>query len=182
MDEIFFPEVDEFDINEIEIISDNEILLEPNNESNHIGILPEPDAILSNLIVPLFGILAQWKEREEDCHFCLQATKESTNFVIQTPCCKHLAHADCFQEWAESKLNETSIRCAYCRAKYNPHERCFLCLLKLDEEITYTTRCCHTKVHQDCAKELKDLDIMLLSEHTIECGQLNKCRCLWINV
>ena len=179
MDEIFFPEADEFDFNEIEITSDNEIL----HETNHIGILPEPNAVLSSLILPLFGILSEWREREEDCHFCLERIEKSTTiFVIQTPCCGHLAHAECFQNWAESNLNETSIRCAYCRAEYKTNERCFLCLLKLNDEEIACTSCCHTKVHKDCAKELEDLDTMLLTEHTIECGQLNKCHCLWVNV
>ena len=189
MDEILLPEPEPFDFNEIEVSSeaDNEILPETDvnvflYEANHVGILPEPDAILSDRIVPLFGILAERNEREENCHFCLEKIRQSSAFIIQTPCCGHLAHADCFQGWAESSLNAATIRCAYCKAEYLPNERCFLCLLKLDDEDLKCTSCCHTKVHSDCVKELKDLITMLLFEHTIECGQLNKCHCLWVDV
>ena len=149
---------------------------------NHIGILPEPDAILSSTIVPLFGILANSEAREEDCHFCLEKIRKSTVFVIETPCCAHLAHAECFQSWAESSLNATTIRCAYCRSEYRLQERCFLCLLNIDDKDTKCTNCCHSKVHAECAKELEDLVKTLVFEHTIECGQLNHCHCLWVHV
>ena len=41
---------------------------------NYIGILPEPGAVLSSTIIPLFGLLANGKikEQNEDCHICYE--------------------------------------------------------------------------------------------------------------
>ena len=142
------------------------------------------NAILSTTIVPIFGLLVNSKlKEEEDCHTCYEKITKKLAFVIETRCCGHLTHTECFQSWAESSLNAMTIRCAYCRTEYDHRNRCFLCLNKIeDKKDVKCTNCCHSKVHTECVKELKDLLTMLVFEHTIECGQLNHCRCLWVHV
>ena len=68
---------------------------------NDIGILPEPDAVLSTTIIPLFGLLANGKLKEEDCHICYETITKKMPFIIETPCCGHTTHTDCFKSWAE---------------------------------------------------------------------------------
>ena len=87
---------------------------------DHIGILPEPDAVLPTTVIPLFGLLANPKLREdEECHIFLEKISKLVAFIVETPCCGRLAHTECFQTWAESTLNATTIRCAYHRSVYN---------------------------------------------------------------
>ena len=46
---------------------------------NHIGILPEPDAVLSTTII--FGQLANGKLKEEDCHICYETITKKMPFI-----------------------------------------------------------------------------------------------------
>ena len=101
----------------------------------------------------------------QDCHICFETITTKLAFVIETPCCGHLAHTECFRTWAESSLNAT-IRCAYCRTEYKLKEKCFLCLKNIEDNDTKCTNCCHSKVHTECASELEDLLTMLIFEHT----------------
>ena len=148
----------------------------------HIGVLPEPSDVLPTSIIPLFGLLCYPKSKEEECHICLEKFTNKTAFIIETPCCAHLAHTECFQTWAESPLNESKIRCAYCRSAYDLEEICFLCIKDLKDADTKCTNCCHSKVHTDCALELQDLLTSVMFEHTVECGQLNYCHCIWVHL
>ena len=151
-----------------------------------MGILPEPDDVLPPTIIQLCGLLAggKMKEQNEDCHICYETITKRMPFVIETPCCGHLTHTDCFKSWAESALNDKKIRCAYCREEYDYANRCFLCLNKIKDiqKDIKCTNCCHSKLHTECVKELEDLLTMLMFEHAIECGQLNHCHCLWVHV
>ena len=124
---------------------------------DHIGILPEPDAILPTATISIFGILANHAFKDEDCHICLEKITKKQPFVIELPCCGHHTHTDCFRTWALSSLNATKIRCAYCRTEYEYKDRCFLCLKKIEDKDTKCTSCCHSKVHAKCASELEDL-------------------------
>ena len=151
-------------------------------DQHHIGILPEPDAVLPHTTISIFGILANHAFQEEDCHFCLEKITKRQLFVIKLPCCGHHAHTDCFRTWALSSLNTTNIRSAYCRAVFDYDNRCFLRLDKPEDQDVKCNSCCHSKVHEICAKELKDLFTLIMFEHIIECGQLNQCHCLWVHV
>ena len=149
---------------------------------DHIGVLPEPSDVLPIPIIPLFGLLSNPKSKEGECLICLEKFHEKTALIIETPCCGHVTHTGCFQTWAESSLNASKIRCAYCRSAYDLEEICFLCIKDLKDADKKCTSCCHSKVHTDCALELQELLTMLTFQHTIECGQLNHCHCIWIQL
>ena len=101
--------------------------------------------------------------------------------VIQLPCCGHYVHTECFKTWASISHTESIVRCAYCRTPYPYEDKCFLCLQENTKK-TICTNCCHSKVHFDCTTDVIDLVILLNFEHTLECGQLVHCNCLWTGV
>ena len=145
-----------------------------------VGILPEPDAVLSTTIIGLFGILSSTAKTDEECHFCLEKITKGQFCILKLPCCGHQVHTDCFKIWATSP--QPKVRCAYCRTKYIYEDNCFLCLNKIsDEKISYTN-CCHSKIHTKCATELTELVTLLTFEHSLECGQLSNCNCIWVHV
>ena len=149
---------------------------------NQIGILPEPDAILSTSTIPLFGILTPPASEDEDCHICLEPIKKQL-FIVKLPCCGHQTHSECFKTWALTSLNETKIRCAYCRSELHYEKKCFLCLKQIeDKNVKWWTSCCNSKVHSECATEIADLSTVITYEHNLACGQLSHCNCIWVHV
>ena len=149
----------------------------------HIGTLPKPNDVLSPTIIPLFGLLSSVSVEKEDCHICLETITKRQLLAIHLPCCKHDVHADCFKTWASTSQTNSIVHCAHCRAVYHYKDKCFLCLntMNNNENLTYT-KCCHTKIHSKCKKELADLVTLLTFDHTLECGQIANCNSLWINV
>ena len=136
---------------------------------NGVGRLPGPDNNLRPPFVSTFG-MASNHTSEEDCHFCLDPITMGP--VIRLHCCGHGAHSNCFHEWSyHSRLVSDTVRCAYCRARYDHSARCFLChnAIGQDRPIRFTN-CCRFKVHAACVDLIAD-DI-----GTLECGH---CYCLW---
>ena len=106
-----------------------------------IGILPEPDALLSTTIIPLFGILSSPAATDEDYHFCLEKITKGQFCILKLPCCGHQVHTECFKTWAISP--QSRVRCAYCRTRHVYKDKCFLCLDKINYQKTSYTNCCH---------------------------------------
>ena len=103
--------------------------------------------------------------------------------VMKSPCCVHLAHTECFKTWGTTSHTGSNVHCAYCRIPYPHQEVCFLCLETKDEnENLSSTNCCQTTIHSECTKNLIDLLSVFYFDHTLECGQLTYCNCLWIQV
>ena len=150
----------------------------------HIGTLPNPNDVLSPPVIPLFGLLSSVSvENEEDCHFCLETITKHQLLAIRLPCCKHYVHAECFKTWASTSQIESIVRCAHCRAIYLYKDKCFLCLNTMNNTDKLTcTNCCHTKIHSECKKELDALVTLLTFDHVLECGQIEDCDSLWINI
>ena len=112
-----------------------------------IGVLPEPDTLITGSRIELFGLLSQSKiETEQECHFCMEPVNNEMLYSHDTACCHQLIHCRCFETWAYTSIaftNDLVTRCAYCRANYT--YPCFLCL----EDVTQSpqnpkTTCCHT--------------------------------------
>ena len=76
----------------------------------HIGTLPDPNTVLSPIIIPLFGILSPPAEKEEDCHICMEKITKDQFLVIQLPCCGHYVHTECFKTWASTSHTESIVR------------------------------------------------------------------------
>ena len=138
--------------------------------------------MLSTTITSPFGILSTPASQNEDCHVCLEKINIKQLYVVKLPCCGHLAHSECFKTWALSSLNTSELRCAYCRTTYPYEDKCFLCLNNLKDKDTKCTSCCQSRVHAECVNELQELRTLLVFEHTLECGQLWACNCLWVHV
>ena len=147
----------------------------------HIGTLPETEDVLSPTIILLFAILSPPAEQEEKFPFCLEIITKGQFMVFKLPCCGYLTHTECFKTWASTSQKESIIRCAYCRTAYPYEDTCFLCLQEYTEKLDWT-KCCHMKVHVECTKDLIILLTLLTFEHTLECGQLTDCNCLWVGV
>ena len=96
--------------------------------------------------------------------------------IIQSPCCGHLDHTECFKTWGTALHTGSNVNCAYCRTPYPHQEVCFLCLkeIKNDEDLT-PTNCCHTLIHSQCTTELLLLVSSLRFEYSLECRQLMDC-------
>ena len=68
----------------------------------YVGNLPAPDCSLPSRRFSLFGILATSEDaarENETCHFCLTDINRNERMVTETPCCGHLVHSACFEEW-----------------------------------------------------------------------------------
>ena len=150
-----------------------------------IGVLPEPDTVITGSRIELFGLLSQSKiETEQECHFCMEPVNNEMLYTTDTACCHQAIHCRCFETWAFTSIaftNDLVIRCAYCRANYT--YPCFLCL----EDVTQSpqnpkTMCSHTTVHDECVQDLKYiLSILSEDDFYLECGYLG-CGCIWTKV
>ena len=61
---------------------------------------PTQDSYPDN-IVPLFGILSKSAKEKENWHFCLYEITKNEIHTMDTPCCNHAMHCNCFEEWKE---------------------------------------------------------------------------------
>ena len=152
------------------------------NKMEHVGTLPETNNVLSPIIIPLFGILSLPAEKDEDCHICYEKITKGHFLVAQLPCCRHYVHTVCFKTWASTSHAESTVCCAYCRTKYVYKDKCFLCLNNINSKNLKCTNCCHTTVHSKCSKDLTDIVTLLTFDHSLECGQLVDCNCLWLDI
>ena len=95
-----------------------------------VGVLPEPDMLVTGDLIHLFGLLSQSKaESQQECHFCMEPVVKDILFTTDTPCCHKAIHCKCFETWSYTSFELTRnlvTRCAYCRANYS--YPCFLCL------------------------------------------------------
>ena len=140
-----------------------------------VGILPESEGTFPGNKIPLFGLLSKSNKEQEDCHFCLESIKKEQIFTMETPCCKHVAHCECFATWITSSRTIQAVKCAYCRTVF-PNV-CFMCLKpKNSEEKIVKTYCCHSTLHNQCIKDLQYIVSQLSFDLWIECGV---CWCLW---
>ena len=147
----------------------------------HVGDLAEAGDVLSPTIISLFGLLSSPAEQEETCHFCFETITKGQFMVLKLSCCEHLTHASCFKTWASTSQKDSVVHCAYCRTAYPYEDTCFLCLQEYTENLN-CTKCCHTKVHAECTKDLTVLLSLLTYDHTLQCGQLTECNRLWVGV
>ena len=64
---------------------------------------PTQDSYPDN-IVPLFGILSKSAKEKENCHFCLYEITKNEIHTMDTLCCNHAMHCNCFEEWKKFAL------------------------------------------------------------------------------
>ena len=86
-----------------------------------------------------------------------------------------------FQDLGISISHRITVRCADCRTPYRYEDICFLSLQGNNVELN-CTNCCHTKVHSEFTTDLAALLSLLTYDHSLECGQLTDCNCLWLRV
>ena len=144
-----------------------------------IGILLKPEDGFTDNKIPLFGLLSRSNKDQENCHFCLESIKKDQILTMETPCCKHVAHCECFATWITSSLTNQTVKCAYCRTAFP--DVCFMCLKpKNPEDGIIKTYCCQSTLHKQCIKDLQYIVSQLSFDLRIECGQ-PFCWRLWKN-
>ena len=129
--------------------------------------------------VSLFGILSSTVNEKEECHFCLEEIIKDEVFTMDTPCCNHAVHCECFKKWKGTLFyrtgNEYPTPCAYCRAPIPEPDPCYLCLRSSSNEPCEKTRCCLTSVHTSCVNDIIYVSEQLESMY-FECAA---CGCIW---
>lgn len=147
----------------------------------NIGTLLSENQVLPPTVIPLFGILCPEASKDEECHFCMENITKGQFLTMESLCCGHLAHTECFKTWGTASHTGSNVNCAYCRTPYLYQEVCFLFLKEInnDEDLT-PTNCCHTLIHSQYATELLFLVSPLGFEYSLECGQLTDCNRLWL--
>ena len=118
-----------------------------------VGALPEPEEILPNTIISLFGIICKNVTESAECHFCLETIENEETRTFATPCCSQKVHCSCFGRWAATTVTttgSTAARCAYCRTIFPSEQLCFLSMFskKKKERRVAKTQCCRTTIHR----------------------------------
>ena len=149
-----------------------------------IGVLPEPNLVITGSPIQLFGLLSQSKtETEQECHFCMEPVNNEMLCTADKACCHQAIHCRCFDIWSYTSFiltNSMITLCAYCRANYT--YPCFLCLEDIiQNQQNPKTVCCHTAVHDECVQDLKYILSVLSGDVLLECGHL-RCGCIWTNI
>ena len=124
---------------------------------NVIKVLPI-EIVYSLHKISLFGLLCT-ATKDDQCHFCLINIEKDDVLAMNTPCCDHSVHCDCFEMWKITSFNRTGNEntvCAYCRQVFPESELCFLCLQPI-HETEIKTICCNTFLHNSCVQDLKQL-------------------------
>ena len=57
--------------------------------------------------VSLFGILSSTVNEKEECHFCLEEIIKDELLTMDTPCCNHAVHCECFKKWKGTSFYRT---------------------------------------------------------------------------
>ena len=47
------------------------------------------------------NIVSKSAKEKENCHFCLYEITKNEIHTMDTPCCNHAMHCNCFEEWKE---------------------------------------------------------------------------------
>ena len=110
------------------------------------------------------------KQRPRRLSLLFGVNQEKPDIYYETPCCKHVAHCECFAMWITSSQTIQAVKCAYCRTVFP--DVCFMCLKpKNSEDGIVTTYCCHSTLHKQCKKDLQYIVSQLSFDLRIECGQ-----------
>ena len=129
-------------------------------------------------IASLSGILS--KSAKENCHFCLYEITKNGIHTMDTACCNHAWHCNCFEKWkgmsSYKKRNEYTTSCAYCQAPIPEPKHCFLCLDSKIDQLCERTTCCNTSVHSCLKDAIRIPD--LPRNAFFECGF---CYCIWMH-
>ena len=139
-----------------------------------VGALPEPEEILPNTIISLFGILCKNVTESAECHFGLETIEDKDPRTFATPCCNKKVHCSCFERWTATAITttgSTTVRCAYCRTIFPSEQLCFLCLKTKNNEAVAKTQCCRTTIHRQCINVVQATSILPTnSNYILECG------------
>ena len=145
-----------------------------------VRALPEPEEILPNTLISLFGIICKNVTESAECHFCLETIENEETRTFATPCCNQKVHCSCFERLAATTVTttrSTTVRCAYCRTIFPSEQLCFLSLKRKRNEAVAKTQCCRTTIHRQCIKEVQATSILPTnSNYILECGY---CGCIW---
>ena len=126
--------------------------------------------------ISLFGLLST-ATKEDECHFCLVKIEQDDVLAMNTLCCDHSVHRDCFEMWKISSFYRTGNNdtyCAYCRSFFPESELCFLCL-QLINETNMKISCCNSLLHKTCVQDLYHFCQILDDKPEYECG---RCGCI----
>ena len=117
--------------------------------------------------VSLYRILSSTVNKKEECHFCLEDIIKDELLTMDTPCCNHTVHCECFEKWKGASFyrtgNEYTTPCPYCRQPIPEPDPRFLSM------------CCLTSVHTTCVNDVIYVSEQLESMY-FECAA---CGCIW---
>ena len=117
-----------------------------------VGALPEPEEILPNTIISLFGIICKNVTESAECHFCLETIENEETRTFATPCCSQKVHCSCFGRWAATTVTTTGSTAArlHIAEQYFPANSYVFYLFskKKKERRVAKTQCCRTTIHR----------------------------------